>query len=67
VFRELVRRADVVYDNFRPGVAKRLGPDEDSLKALNRRSICGSVSGYGQTGPYTDHPSFDNIIQAMAA
>lgn len=65
VFYELVRQADVVYDNFRPGVTKRLAIDYDSLKALNRRIICCSVSGYGQTGPYKDRPSFDNIIQAM--
>ena len=66
-FHELVRRADVVYDNFRPGVRKRQGLDYDSLKALNRRIICCSVSGYGQTHPYKDQPSFDNIIQAMGA
>jgi crotonobetainyl-CoA:carnitine CoA-transferase CaiB-like acyl-CoA transferase len=47
------------------GVAERLGIDYDNLKTLNRRIICCSASGYGQTGPYKDRPSFDNIIQAM--
>jgi crotonobetainyl-CoA:carnitine CoA-transferase CaiB-like acyl-CoA transferase len=55
----------VVYDNFRPGVTKRLGIDYDTLKAINPRLISCSVSGYGQTGPYKDRPSFDNIVQAM--
>ncbi|HXH11504.1 MAG TPA: CoA transferase [Alphaproteobacteria bacterium] len=65
VFYDLVRCSDVVYDNFRPGVTKRLRIDYDTLKALNPRIISCSVSGYGQTGPYKDRPSFDNIIQAM--
>jgi crotonobetainyl-CoA:carnitine CoA-transferase CaiB-like acyl-CoA transferase len=65
VFYELVRYSDVVYDNFRPGVTKRLGIDYETLKTINPRIISCSVSGYGQTGPYKDRPSFDNIIQAM--
>jgi crotonobetainyl-CoA:carnitine CoA-transferase CaiB-like acyl-CoA transferase len=65
VFYDLVRRSDVVYDNFRPGVMTRLGIDYETLSTINPRIICCSVSGYGQTGPYKDRPSFDNIIQAM--
>lgn len=65
VFYALVRQSDVVYDNFRPGVTKRLGIDYDTLKTINPRIISCSVSGYGQTGPYKDRPSFDNIVQAM--
>jgi crotonobetainyl-CoA:carnitine CoA-transferase CaiB-like acyl-CoA transferase len=65
IFYELVRHSDVVYDNFRPGVTKRLGIGYDTLKTINPRIISCSVSGYGQTGPYRDRPSFDNIIQAM--
>ena len=65
IFYELVRHSDVVYDNFRPGVTERLGIGYDTLKTINPRIIACSVSGYGQTGPYRDRPSFDNIIQAM--
>jgi CoA:oxalate CoA-transferase len=65
IFYALVRHSDVVYDNFRPGVMKRLGIDYETLKTINPRVISCSVSGYGQTGPYQDRPSFDNIIQAM--
>jgi crotonobetainyl-CoA:carnitine CoA-transferase CaiB-like acyl-CoA transferase len=65
IFYELVRHSDVVYDNFRPGVTERLGIGYDTLKTINPRIISCSLSGYGQTGPYRDRPSFDNIIQAM--
>jgi crotonobetainyl-CoA:carnitine CoA-transferase CaiB-like acyl-CoA transferase len=65
IFYELVRHSDVVYDNFRPGVTERLAIGYDTLKTINPRIISCSLSGYGQTGPYRDRPSFDNIIQAM--
>ncbi len=64
VFYELAKRSDVVLENFRPGVVKRLGVDYDTLKEINPRIICCSISGYGQTGPLKDRPAFDLIIQA---
>jgi crotonobetainyl-CoA:carnitine CoA-transferase CaiB-like acyl-CoA transferase len=64
IFYELAKRSDVVLDNFRPGVVKKLGVDYDTLKEINPRIICCSISGYGQTGPLKDRPAFDLIIQA---
>jgi CoA:oxalate CoA-transferase len=65
IFYDLVRRSDVVYDNFRPGILERLRIDYDTLKAINPRIISASVSGYGQTGPLKDRPAFDLVVQAM--
>lgn len=64
IFYELAKKSDVVIDNFRPGVVKKLGFDFDTLKGLNPRIICCSISGYGQTGPFRDRPAFDLVIQA---
>jgi crotonobetainyl-CoA:carnitine CoA-transferase CaiB-like acyl-CoA transferase len=65
-FHRLVRTADVVVENFRPGVTKRLGVDYDTLAELNPRLVYASVSGFGQTGPYADRPGYDLIAQAMS-
>jgi len=64
IFYELTKNSDVVIDNFRPGVVKKLGVNYDTLKKINPRIICCSISGYGQTGPFNDRPAFDLIIQA---
>ena len=64
IFYDLARKSDVVIDNFRPGVVKKLGVDFDTLKTMNPRIICCSISGYGQTGPVRDRPAFDLVIQA---
>lgn len=64
-FLELARGADVVLENFRPGVAKRLGVDYESVKRVNPRIIYASISGFGQTGPYASYPGYDLIAQAM--
>ncbi|MEW6332669.1 MAG: CoA transferase [Thermodesulfobacteriota bacterium] len=64
IFYDLARQSDVVIDNFRPGVVKKLGIDFDALKEINPRIICCSISGYGQTGPFKDRPAFDLVIQA---
>lgn len=64
-FLELARGADVVLENFRPGVAKRLGVDYESVKQVNPRIIYASISGFGQTGPYASYPGYDLIAQAM--
>jgi crotonobetainyl-CoA:carnitine CoA-transferase CaiB-like acyl-CoA transferase len=64
IFYGLAKQSDVVVDNFRPGVVKKLGADYDTLKKINPRIICCSISGYGQTGPFNDQPAFDLVIQA---
>lgn len=65
IFSELVRNADVVVENYRPGVKHRLGIDYESLKLLNPGLIYASVSGFGQDGPYAGRPGFDQIAQGM--
>ncbi|TDE11830.1 CoA transferase [Jiangella asiatica] len=65
IFHALARDADVVIENFRPGVARRLGIDYETLGAVNPRIICASISGYGQTGPYANRPAHDLIAQGM--
>jgi crotonobetainyl-CoA:carnitine CoA-transferase CaiB-like acyl-CoA transferase len=65
VFHRLLRTADVVVENWRPDVKKRLGLDYASLQALNPRIILASISGFGQDGPYAWRPGFDQIIQGM--
>ncbi len=65
-FLELVKHADVLVENFRPGVMDGLGFGVDQLRELNPRLIFASASGFGQTGPYKDRPAYDVIIQAMS-
>jgi crotonobetainyl-CoA:carnitine CoA-transferase CaiB-like acyl-CoA transferase len=65
VFKRLVERADVVVENFRPDVKARLGIDYESLKAINLGIVYGSISGFGQDGPYHKRPGFDQIAQGM--
>jgi len=65
VFKDLVRSADVVFDNFSVGVTRRLGIDYDTLAAINPRIITCSVTGFGSTGPDTQRPAFDQVVQAM--
>lgn len=65
VFLDLVRHADVVFDNFSVGVPKRLGIDHDTLAAINPRIITCSVTGFGETGPDIHRPAFDQVVQAM--
>lgn len=64
-FKRLVKTADVVVENWRPDVKKRLGVDYESLRAINPRIILASISGFGQDGPYAWRPGFDQIIQGM--
>lgn len=64
--KAMVAEVDVVVENFRPGVAERLGIGYEQLKADNPRLVYVSVSGFGQTGPLTDRPAYDVIVQAMS-
>ncbi len=66
VLADLIRRADVLVENYRPGVLAEMGFDEDRLNALNPALIVASINGYGSTGPYAQRPSFDFIAQAMS-
>ena len=61
ILMRMVEQADVVAENFRPDVKKRLGVDYDSLASRNRRIILASVSGFGQDGPYAGRPGFDQV------
>ncbi|OLB12286.1 MAG: hypothetical protein AUH18_04370 [Candidatus Rokubacteria bacterium 13_2_20CM_69_10] len=65
VFLDLARVADVVWENFRPGVLTRLGCDYAALSRVNGRLVLCSISAYGQHGPYRDWPAFDLALQAM--
>lgn len=65
VFLDLVRHADVVFDNFSVGVPRRLGIDHARLAEVNPRIITCSVTGFGETGPDTQRPAFDQVVQAM--
>ena len=65
VLKRLVATADVLLENFRPDVKRRLGIDYDTLSAVNPRLVYASISGFGQTGPYATRPGFDQIAQGM--
>jgi crotonobetainyl-CoA:carnitine CoA-transferase CaiB-like acyl-CoA transferase len=64
--RRLAARADVVVENFRPGVAARLGIGYDDVRAGNPRVVYASISGFGQDGPARDRPGYDLIVQALS-
>ena len=64
--RDLARKADVLVENFRPGVMERLGLGHAELQSENRRLIYASISGFGEKGPFADWPAFDLVIQAMS-
>jgi len=65
LFMKLVKKSDVVVENYRPDVKKRLGIDYESLKISNPGIILASISGFGQDGPYSERPGFDQIAQGM--
>ncbi len=65
ILKKLVAKADVVVENFRPDVKRRRGIDYETLSKVNPRLVYGSISGFGQTGPYADRPGYDQIAQGM--
>lgn len=66
VFNNLVRNSDIVVENFRPGVATRLGIDYEQAKKTNPKIVYASISGFGQDGPYKKRPGYDQVIQGMS-
>ncbi len=65
ILKRLATRADVIVENYRPGVKHRLGIDYEHLRTLNPRLVYASISGFGQDGPYRERPGFDQIAQGM--
>jgi len=65
ILKRLVRDADIVVENYRPDVKRRLGIDYESLRPINPRLVYGSISGFGQSGPYRERPGVDQIAQGM--
>jgi hypothetical protein len=66
IFYRLAQNADLLIENYRPGVAKRLGADYETLKEINPRLIYASISGFGQIGPYAGRAGYDLIAQGMS-
>jgi crotonobetainyl-CoA:carnitine CoA-transferase CaiB-like acyl-CoA transferase len=66
LLREMVKTADVLVENFRPGTMESMGCGWDDLREINPRLIMTRLSGFGQTGPYSQRPGFDGIAQAMS-
>lgn len=66
IFKDLVKKADIVVENYRPGVMKKLGLDYEVLKEINPGIVYGVVSGFGQFGPYSQRAGYDIIGQAMS-
>ncbi len=66
ILQKLVRRSDVLVENFRPGVMDRLGVGYDALKGQNPALIYCAISGFGQDGPWKDNPAYDQIVQGVS-
>jgi CoA:oxalate CoA-transferase len=66
LFVAMVRRADVLVENYRPGTLERLSLGYDRLRALNERLVYAAVSGFGHTGPWSHKPAYDLIVQALS-
>jgi CoA:oxalate CoA-transferase len=66
IFHELVKKSDVLVENFRPGVMERLGLGPEAALALNPRLVYCSISGFGHTGPWSQRPAYDAVVQGMS-
>jgi crotonobetainyl-CoA:carnitine CoA-transferase CaiB-like acyl-CoA transferase len=66
ILHQLIEGADVFIQNFRPGVAEKLGVGEDILRSINPKLVYCAISGFGQSGPSRDRPSFDTVAQAAS-
>jgi len=65
ILNQLMAKSDILVENFRPGVKKRLGLDWETVHARHPHLVLGSISGFGQTGPYAERPGFDQVAQGM--
>jgi len=65
IFKELIKNTDILVENFRPNVKKRLGINYEIMEKINPRLIYASISGFGQSGPYSNLPGFDQVAQGM--
>src|SRR6202795_543616 len=65
IFKRMIETADVVIENYRPDVKFRLGIDYESIRSINKRIVYGSISGFGEDGPYSERPGVDQIAQGM--
>ena len=65
IFMQLAKDVDVIVENYRPGVKHRLGIDYEAVREVNPRIVYGSISGFGQSGPYRDRPGVDQIAQGL--
>src|SRR5271168_3767155 len=65
IFKRMVESADVVIENYRPDVKFRLGIDYETIRSINKRIVYGSISGFGEDGPYRERPGFDQIAQGL--
>ncbi|WP_263142918.1 CoA transferase [Pseudomonas sp. RIT-PI-AD] len=66
IFRDMVRKADILIENYRPGVMEKFGLHYQALKTLNPRLVYTAISGYGQDGPYRKRPAYDSCAQALS-
>ena len=65
ILRQLVTKVDVLVENFKPGTMKKLGLDYEELKKINPGLVYAASTGFGQTGPYSERPAYDGVVQAM--
>src|SRR5690606_11957214 len=66
VFHDLIAKADVFIQNFRPGVAEKLGAGHDELQRINPKLVYCAISGFGTSGPARDRPAYDTVAQAAS-
>lgn len=66
VFKRMAEKADVIVENYRPDVKRRLGVDYETIRKINPRIVYASISGFGQDGPYSDRPGLDQVAQGMS-
>jgi formyl-CoA transferase len=65
IFKHMAKTADVIVENYRPDIKHKLGIDYETIRLLNKRIVYGSISGFGQDGPYRERPGFDQIAQGL--
>ncbi len=66
ILNDMIRASDVLAENFRPGVSTKLGVDYDAVREINPKIVYSTITGYGSSGPYSDRPAFDPLMQAQS-